>query len=96
MADPGRKTSLIVYNFNSAVKDDPAGNDRRRQHDKGKALAGKNTLNRFELTPVRANNKSRYKKNKIEEKNGCRSVAFVLQSSNPVGWGLYPTIFLKK
>lgn len=45
-----------------AGKDDPAGNNRRRQRDKGKALAGKSTLNRLELTPVRANGKSRYKK----------------------------------
>lgn len=45
-----------------AGKDDPAGNDRLRQRDKGKALAGKSTLNRLELTPVRANRKSRYKK----------------------------------
>ena len=45
-----------------AGKDDPAGNNRRRQRDKGKALAGKSTLNRLELTPVRANSSSRYKK----------------------------------
>jgi hypothetical protein len=45
-----------------AGKDDPAGNNRRRQRDKGKALAGKSTLNRLELTPVRADSKSRYKK----------------------------------
>jgi hypothetical protein len=36
-------------------KDDPAGQDRIRSRDKGKALAGKSTLNRLELTPVRAN-----------------------------------------
>ena len=43
-------------------KDDPTGQNRIRQRDKGKALAGKSTLNRLELTPVRANHKSRYKK----------------------------------
>jgi hypothetical protein len=43
-------------------KDDPAGKNRLRNRDKGKALAGKSTLNRLELTPVRANKKSRYKK----------------------------------
>jgi Transposase DDE domain group 1 len=43
-------------------KKDPQGNDRLRQRDKGKALAGKSTLNRLELTPVRANADSRYKK----------------------------------
>jgi hypothetical protein len=43
-------------------KHDPTGQDRPRQRDKGKALAGKSTLNRLELTPVRANASSRYKK----------------------------------
>jgi hypothetical protein len=43
-------------------KRDPTGKDRLRDRDKGKALAGKSTLNRLELTPVGANNKSRYKK----------------------------------
>lgn len=45
-----------------AGKDDPTGNDRLRERDKGKALAGKSTLNRLELTLVRADNSSRYKK----------------------------------
>jgi len=43
-------------------KEDPTGKDRIRKRDKGKALAGKSTLNRLELTPVRANKASRYKK----------------------------------
>jgi len=43
-------------------KEDPTGKDRIRKRDKGKPLAGKSTLNRLELTPVRANSKSRYKK----------------------------------
>jgi hypothetical protein len=43
-------------------KKDPQGTDRVRSRDRGKALAGKSTLNRLELTPVRANAKSRYKK----------------------------------
>jgi hypothetical protein len=45
-----------------AGKADPMGEDRVRARDKGKALAGKSTLNRLELTPVRANANSRYKK----------------------------------
>lgn len=44
-----------------AGKKDPLGQDRPGR-DKGKALAGKSTLNRLELTPVRANADSRYKK----------------------------------
>jgi Transposase DDE domain group 1 len=43
-------------------KKDPQGADRLRARDRGKALAGKSTLNRLELTPVRANADSRYKK----------------------------------
>jgi hypothetical protein len=42
-------------------KKDPLG-EKRLGRDKGKALAGKSTLNRLELTPVRANADSRYKK----------------------------------
>jgi hypothetical protein len=43
-------------------KVDPTGQSRRRQQDRGKALAGKSTLNRLELTPVRADQDHRYKK----------------------------------
>ena len=43
-------------------KKDPTGQDRLRKRDKGKALAGKSTLNRLELTPVGADEDSRYKK----------------------------------
>ena len=41
---------------------DPTGQLRVRKRDKGKALAGKSTLNRLELTPVGADEKNRYKK----------------------------------
>ncbi len=43
-------------------KKDPLGDHRVRARDKGKALAGKSTLNRLELTAVRADADSRYKK----------------------------------
>jgi hypothetical protein len=43
-------------------KKDPTGQSRVRKRDKGKALAGKSTLNRLELTPVGADEDSRYKK----------------------------------
>ena len=49
-------------------KRDPLGRDRLRDRDKGKALAGKSTLNRLELTPVRANTKSRYKKITVDRR----------------------------
>ena len=66
-------------------KTDPLGNDRSRATDRGKALAGKSTLNRLELTPVRADADSRYKKivahlGRIEE---FLIDAFVLQQSTP-------------
>jgi hypothetical protein len=41
---------------------EPTGKDRARARDRGKALAGKSTLNRLELTPVGADGDSRYKK----------------------------------
>ena len=43
-------------------KSDPSGSHRVRQRDQGKAIAGKSTLNRLELTPEGANENSRYKK----------------------------------
>jgi len=43
-------------------KKDAEGRDRLRVRDRGKALAGKSTLNRLELTAVGANANSRYKK----------------------------------
>ena len=43
-------------------KHDPRGQGRARARDRGKALAGKSTLNRLELTPVRADGRSRYQK----------------------------------
>jgi hypothetical protein len=43
-------------------KPDPKGQSRRRESDRGKALAGKSTLNRIELTPASADSGHRYKK----------------------------------
>ena len=44
-------------------KTDPEGEDRIRSRDKGKAMAGKSTLNRLELTPAEPTEKEkRYKK----------------------------------
>jgi hypothetical protein len=43
-------------------KKDPLGQDRQRRADQGKALAGKSTLNRLELTPADAQASARYKK----------------------------------
>jgi hypothetical protein len=43
-------------------KQELSGNKRKRDQDKGRALAGKSTLNRLELTPLDADAASRYKK----------------------------------
>jgi len=43
-------------------KSDPRGMEGARKRDQGKGVAGKSTLNRLELTPEQANEKSRYKK----------------------------------
>jgi len=43
-------------------KEDPTGAHRRREQDRGKALGGKSTLNRLELTGPKAGPHSRYKK----------------------------------
>jgi len=43
-------------------KKDPTGSNRKCPRDKGKALAGKSTLNRLELTSPDASEKNRYKK----------------------------------
>ena len=45
-----------------AGRPDPTGQDRMDRRNRGVPLAGKSTLNRLELTPPRANAKSRYKK----------------------------------
>ena len=43
-------------------KSDPSGQDRLWERDRGKALAGKSTLNRLELTPAKTGPGARYKK----------------------------------
>jgi hypothetical protein len=45
-----------------AEKPDPTGQSRARKRDRGKALAGKSTLNRLELTKAEVEKKERYKK----------------------------------
>jgi hypothetical protein len=48
-------------------KEDPTGESRVRERDRGKALAGKSTLNRLELTKGEVGEKERYKKIALEE-----------------------------
>ena len=50
-----------------AEKADPTGESRVRERDRGKALAGKSTLNRLELTPAAVEAKERYKKIEMDQ-----------------------------
>jgi hypothetical protein len=64
-------------------KKDPQGQDRLRARDRGKALAGKSTLNRLELTAVGAKADSRYKKivGHLDDMQRFFVDAFVLQET---------------
>ena len=57
--DPLRLDPLLAV---LCGKQDPLGKTRERDQDKGKALAGKSTLNRLELTPKIVDDQERYKK----------------------------------
>lgn len=50
-----------------AGKQDPKGQDRRRAQDRGKAGAGKSTLNRLELTAAEVKPEEKYKKIAMHE-----------------------------
>jgi len=66
-------------------KEDPEGQNRESARDRGKALAGKSTLNRLELTPVRADRRDRYKKvsASIHDIHNFFVDAFLLQHATP-------------
>jgi len=57
--DPLRQDPLLAV---LAEKADPLGESRARERDRGKALAGKSTLNRLELTQAVVQADERYKK----------------------------------
>jgi hypothetical protein len=50
-----------------AGKEDPSGGDRKQERDKGKALAGKSTLNRLEFIPEIGADTNRYKKISLDQ-----------------------------
>jgi len=66
-----------------AGKKDPTGQDRHQKRDKGKALAGKSTLNRLELTPEDANEDSRYKKISLDWDKMNRFLVDVFMQKHP-------------
>jgi hypothetical protein len=55
-------------------KEDPSGESRTRERDRGKALAGKSTLNRLELNKGRLEERERYKKIVLDEKAAERVI----------------------
>jgi len=65
-------------------KQDVAGQERRREQDRGSAGAGKSTLNRLELTPADADERARYKKIVMDEKAvDALLVDLYIQSQSP-------------
>jgi Transposase DDE domain group 1 len=62
-------------------KTDPLGEQRTQPADRGQPLAGKSTLNRLELTPVGADEDSRYKKivAHLGQIENCLIDAYLLQ-----------------
>jgi Transposase DDE domain group 1 len=61
-----------------AEKADPSGESRARKRDQGKALAGKSTLNRLELTGEVVSGEERYKKIALEQEAVDRMLVEVL------------------
>ena len=59
-------------------KDDPTGMDRQLARDRGKACAGKSTLNRLELTPVGATQPTATRRSSLIRRpsSGCSSMRF--------------------
>ena len=64
-----------------AEKADPTGASRVRERERGKALAGKSTLNRFELTKEEVGAKERYKKIVLDQAAVDRLLVEVLLES---------------
>ena len=57
-------------------KRDPKGEQRREARDRGKALAGKSTLNRLELTRADAGTGERYKKIVMQPEGTSKAVTY--------------------
>jgi hypothetical protein len=63
---------------------DPAGENRKRKTDQGKALAGKSTLNRLELTREGAGASERYKKIEVNPAAVERLLVELFLQAHPV------------
>lgn len=64
-------------------KRDATGEDRRNRSDCGKPLAGKSTLNRLELSPIRADADHRYKKTPLRHRRVDELFVDVFLESHP-------------
>ena len=63
---------------------DPTGQNRKRARDRGKALAGKSTLNRLELTKAGATASERYKKIEVNPAAVERLMVDLFLQAHPV------------
>ena len=68
-------------------KADPLGESRVRERDRGKALAGKSTLNRLELTQAVVQDDERYKKIVIDGETVDRLLVEVFLEAHPADAG---------
>ncbi len=66
-----------------AEKEDPTGESRVRDRDRGKALAGKSTLNRLELTQAEVEDDERYKKIALELEAVDRLLVKIFLEAHP-------------
>ena len=64
-------------------KQDPKGDDRRREQDKGSAGAGKSTLNRLELTAATVGEGERYKKIALDQEAADRLLVDLFLEAQP-------------
>ena len=66
-----------------AEKEDPTGESRAQERDRGKALAGKSTLIRLELTKEEVGQKERYKKIVLDAAPAVAPRAVVAPTNEP-------------
>jgi Transposase DDE domain group 1 len=66
-----------------AEKEDPSGESRARARDRGKALAGKSTLNRLELSGPRVSAEERYKKIALDTEAVDRWLVEIFLQAHP-------------
>jgi hypothetical protein len=81
---PGRPTLVLSSNRELLGSCNADGNSRARERDQGKALAGKSTLNRLELTKAEVQDDERYKKIVIDTEAVDRMLVEVFLQAHAV------------